>query len=286
MPLYSTILCAIDFSEHSRRALQLALRLGARGGSRVVAVHVIEAVLAEAAAALPNGPNLREDVQAELEAFVGAELAADTRRPASVVRIGRPEQEILACAADSGADLIVMGTQGLGGIQKWFFGSIAEKVLRDSRLPVLAVPLRQDAGTLEVRRVIAAVELSASSDPVVDTAVAVARELSLAVTLLHVVPRVHAAPTAAEAVDAALQLQASGARGHLADLATRVGHEVPVDIDVRVGSPAEQIAAAATEPPRAVVVIGAGSAGAHRRPGSVAYRVLSQSDAPVLAVPE
>lgn len=284
MPLYSTLVCAIDFSEHSRRALQLALRVRQRMGSRVVAVHVIEQVLAEAAATLATGSTLPEEVTKELQAFVAQELAPGAAVPECVVRIGRPNEQILACAADAGARLIVMGTQGLGGIRKWFFGSITEKVLRDSHVQVLVVPLSDTTVQPDPQRIVASIQIGAPIDAVVKAAVALARTLSVPLTLLHVVSRVHGASTAADAVEAAARRQAADARGYLSDLASRIGGEVPTGIEVRIGGAAEQIAAMAAEFPGAVIVIGAGGTDTHR-PGSVAYRVLSLCDAPVLTVP-
>ena len=72
-------------------------------------------------------------------------------------------------AGDVAADLIVLGTQGLGGIQKWFFGSVAEKVLRDAAVPVLAVPLGGEADVTP-RRIVASVDLD--DDTVARAAVA------------------------------------------------------------------------------------------------------------------
>ena len=282
MPLYPTILCAVDFSEHARRALRAALMFGARTGSRVVAVHVVDQMLAEAARSIAEAPPLRSEVESELRSFVQAEQDTLVQSVDCIVRIGKPEREILACARDASADLIVLGTQGLGGIRKWFFGSIAEKVLRDAQVPVLAVPLGGDAAG-SPRRIVASVDLE--DDRVARAAVALGGELSLPVSLVRVVRPVDAAAgSAAAAAEESTRQRVSDARTALSALAARLGDSSIQEIEVRAGSPAEQIAALA-DAPGSLIVIGSGSTADHRRPGSTAYRVLSLSAAPVLAIP-
>ncbi len=57
----------------------------------------------------------------------------------SAIRFGQPADEIIAYAAKSGCDLIVMSTHGRSGIGRWVYGSVADKVLRSSSIPVLLV---------------------------------------------------------------------------------------------------------------------------------------------------
>jgi len=65
----------------------------------------------------------------------------DTRRLAIAVAVGDPAEEILKQSVECESDLIVIGTQGLEGAERLVFGSTTERVLRESKLPVLAVPL-------------------------------------------------------------------------------------------------------------------------------------------------
>ncbi len=55
------------------------------------------------------------------------------------IRFGQPAEEIIAHAMANGCDLIVMSTHGRSGIGRWVYGSVADKVLRSSSLPVLLV---------------------------------------------------------------------------------------------------------------------------------------------------
>jgi nucleotide-binding universal stress UspA family protein len=259
----------------------------------VAAVHVIDPLLAEAAASLSGAALLKEDAEAELKALGETERQAAPGAPAvtSIVRIGPPAEEILAAARSSAASLVVMGTQGLGGLRKLFFGSIAEKVLRDAAVPVLAVPLpeseegngKTDAGAPDIDVVIASVELGDSAEAVIGHAVSFAKAFELPLTLLHVVPPVEGMPRAVEAARAAERLHEANAQTRLAELASRIGSDLSVEVQVRSGPAAEEIAAAAASR-HALVTITSGGDHAHR-PGSIAYRVLCLSEAPVLAEP-
>jgi len=67
------------------------------------------------------------------------ELAAQGAQVQAVVRQGNPADDILDVAVEEKAALIAMSTHGRTGIDRWTFGSVTEKVLRASRIPVLAI---------------------------------------------------------------------------------------------------------------------------------------------------
>jgi nucleotide-binding universal stress UspA family protein len=68
---------------------------------------------------------------------LAARLERDGVSAEVFVRVGKPADEILACAAEHGADIIVMGTHGRTGIRHLLAGSVAERVVRASAVPVL-----------------------------------------------------------------------------------------------------------------------------------------------------
>lgn len=72
----------------------------------------------------------------EYLALVAAELRKRGVRVRTMVRRGQPVDEIVAGAREAGADLIAMTTHGRSGFGRLLFGSVAEAVLRESRLPV------------------------------------------------------------------------------------------------------------------------------------------------------
>lgn len=286
MPLYRTIVCAIDFSDHSKKALHLAAGLAGRLGARVYAVHVIDFLLAEAAAAAYDVKRLKADAGTELHALV-AEVTGSDANVEVTVRVGRTDHEILACAATTGADVIAMGTQGLGGVRKLLFGSVTEKVLRSVKVPVLATPHRpgQPLAHPGIGAVVAGLDLEDESEAVAAQAAAVASALGVPLTLMHAIPHGPLAPYAVEVYGQAVGTLRSQAERKMEAIALPFAKQLAVTTEVRLGSPADELAALAGAQPNALAVIGLGGKGLFHRPGSTAYRVLSLADMPVLAVP-
>jgi nucleotide-binding universal stress UspA family protein len=287
MSFIATVLVGIDFSEHSRQALRVALALAERQHARIVAVNAIDLLLVEAAAVAYDDDRLRSETETALRLFVAAECRdrfAGVRRDV-VVRSGRADREMLALAAEIDADLIVVGTHGLGGVRKLFFGSVAEKILRAARVPVLAVPFDANRpGVLEFTSVLAAIELDETAGSMAAEAARVATSLGVPLALLHVVRPLQIGWRWAEARDAAMPARVHDARKHLDAVAKTIQGTIPTVI-VSIGEPEEQVAAAAVQQAGALVVVGLGEGELLRRPGSVAYRILCLSTAPVLAMP-
>lgn len=150
---YKKILVPVDFSTHSGEATRVAADLAKRFDASLTLVHVYDPV----AYSLPDGFVMlsQADVDRLFEAF-RAQLAADQRRAldAGAPRVdtklltGFVAGELVEFASRGEFDLIVMGTHGRTGIQHLAIGSIAERVVRLARCPVLTVkraPPRQPA---------------------------------------------------------------------------------------------------------------------------------------------
>ncbi|KAF0169229.1 MAG: UspA domain-containing protein [Caulobacteraceae bacterium] len=137
------ILVALDFSPHSDRALDLALGLAAPLGAEVHALHVC-VLLAHALleGAHPDAPDFEASVKAGIDQRL-ANLQRDTSaRGQKLVthRVdGNPAECVLSEATRLGADLIVVGTHGHSGLDRVLLGSVAERVVRLSKVPVLTV---------------------------------------------------------------------------------------------------------------------------------------------------
>jgi universal stress protein A len=71
------------------------------------------------------------------------EKIEDAVRYKLVTKSGRENEEILKFAKDEEVDIIVVGTHGRTGIDHVFFGSVAEKILRESPFPVFVIPCRK-----------------------------------------------------------------------------------------------------------------------------------------------
>lgn len=142
--MFTSILCPVDFSEHSERALGVALDLAAATGAHLTIVHVVDALLDAASRASGNRDALEGQTQQEIHDLlerIATERGHRAPRLAIAVSVGDPAEQILKQAAECESDVIVIGTQGLEGAERLVFGSTTERVLRESRVPVLAVPL-------------------------------------------------------------------------------------------------------------------------------------------------
>lgn len=139
--IFSKILCPIDFEHDSMDALELACALAKQNTATVYLLTVI-AIPPAAATALPPVP-----------IFPDPEFEAETRRRLEIlardklssvphdmfVASGNAAAEILKLAAERAVDLIVMGTHGRTGVKRLLLGSVAERVVRESPVPVLTI---------------------------------------------------------------------------------------------------------------------------------------------------
>lgn len=140
---FRTIVCSVDFSEHSRVALARAGAWARHFGARLIVVTVTQPLLVNAAAAAYDMDLVRDEVLPELRDFVTKTAdACGTGMPPweAVVVTGEPATEIVALARREHAHLIVIATHGLSGYRKMLLGSTAEKVLRQTGVPVLVEP--------------------------------------------------------------------------------------------------------------------------------------------------
>jgi nucleotide-binding universal stress UspA family protein len=143
--LYKPILCPLDFSDASARALDYALSLAQEADARLILLHVIESLLGEAGASEMGHLSvseydryLEEDAMARLKSFV-PEAASVWSAPQERVTRGRAYREILKVAKDEGVELIVMGVQGKGALTRLVFGSTTHHVIREAGCPVLTI---------------------------------------------------------------------------------------------------------------------------------------------------
>jgi nucleotide-binding universal stress UspA family protein len=136
------ILVPVDFSACSKKALQYAVPFASQFGASLVLLNVVQV-------ALPAGefgpieppliePELEQVSRQQLEALIAGEIAG--RVPASaLVKIGRPDEEIISVAREENFDLIILSTHGHTGLKHVLLGSVAEHVVRRAPCPVLTV---------------------------------------------------------------------------------------------------------------------------------------------------
>lgn len=144
-PLYKTILCPLEFSPPSIRALEYALSLSKEADARLILLHAIEDVLGYAGdqplghlSVLEYQHRIEQDVVTRLRAVVPDEARVWSRPEERVVK-GRAHQEILKVVATEHVDLVVMGVQGKGVVDRLVFGSTTHRVIREAACPVLTL---------------------------------------------------------------------------------------------------------------------------------------------------
>jgi nucleotide-binding universal stress UspA family protein len=151
------ILLATDFSDMSDRAMELAAGLARALRARVTVVHVYEtaeaASPATAVAAVRTWPRAIR-ARAEIDRIVDWFRARGVKAEGAL-RFGLLPERILEVVREIGADLIVTGTHARKGVARFWYGSVAEQILRQSPIPVLAaVPRDCDELSCEPENVV------------------------------------------------------------------------------------------------------------------------------------
>ena len=146
--IWKTILVPHDFSSSANHAAAIARDEAKLHGAKLVLLHVIElpyqlqpdTVIVPDASGAPV--NIRDWARASAEAHVKdlvQRLGKDNVQATPFVRFGNPVDEILKFVDEQRVDLIVMGTHGRTGLAHLLVGSVAERVVRTSKVPVLTI---------------------------------------------------------------------------------------------------------------------------------------------------
>jgi nucleotide-binding universal stress UspA family protein len=138
---FATVLCAVDLSEASRRAVDYAAAIAAAAQARLVMSHVLEwseEVETVPATGTPVLPSSEDDAVAELNGLLTGDLRARSA-PELVVGYGDPADEVLRLVQERGADLVVLGIRRRNPIDLAVFGSTAQRLIRGAVCPVLTV---------------------------------------------------------------------------------------------------------------------------------------------------
>jgi len=140
--MFDRILIATDGSEHGERAAKVAVELAKLSGGSVVALYVADT---SRMSHLPDDMllySIRELLLKEgkeaVEFVERLAREAGVKAETTIVE-GSPGEEIVR-SGQANADVIVIGSVGRTGLDKFLLGSVAEKVVRNSKIPVLTVP--------------------------------------------------------------------------------------------------------------------------------------------------
>jgi nucleotide-binding universal stress UspA family protein len=277
-----SILMAVDFSPSSEAALDFAVAIARRYGSRLYMTHVIR-------------PDVYQLVSPEaMETVLGQARQFAEQQMAKLLVSGRvrgiPHQVLLGqgelwsvfsqMIEEHEIDLIVVGTHGRTGLKKMLIGSVAERVFRLAPCPVLTVGPRVPHLTVEKaapRRILYATDFSTTAEAAADYALSIAQEQQSDLTLLHVVEG--GRDLAAEKSDEATQRLKSLVPQEAALWCTpefRVAH----------GHSADMILKTADEMRADLIVMGARRPdfSINQMPPATAYKVVCWAHCPVLTV--
>jgi len=202
------ILCPVDFSEFSRRAIRYASEIAARLGARLIVQHTVPIPTA----LIPEGPAVvstqemleitREEAKKELHGMI-SESAAAAKDVLVVVNAGDVKDHIVKTVGEQNVDLVVMGTHGHKGLSRLVLGSVAEHIIHELVFcPVLVVSrpqagfvAHQTAEPANWKTVLAPMDFSPDSARSLTHALRWAAEWHARVILFHAIqdppPRMH-----------------------------------------------------------------------------------------------
>jgi nucleotide-binding universal stress UspA family protein len=141
------ILVPTDFSEDSDLAFRMALSIAVKYQARIFLLHVISNTVQQSLADYCLDQSIVARVLNESIVFSNEKLqeAIDKNQQSGNIKVipdvrkGQPYEEILKEASERKIDLIVIASHGKTGLQKYFIGSVTEKVMQEAKCPVLLV---------------------------------------------------------------------------------------------------------------------------------------------------
>ena len=296
------ILCPIDFSEFSRRALDHAVAIARRYDSVITVLNVCALVPATAYApgtpmlpvSMPTPGDL-DALLASMKRFVETEVGLTVPMRFEIGE-GNAASEILDRATAINSDLIVMGTHGRSGFERLVLGSVTEKVIHKAACPVLTVPgPMTDAVPVPDRlftRILCAIDFSDTSLRALEYALSLAQEKDAQLTLVHVVEVMPATQSEMAGDVEARTLGvyvATAAEARSEQLQRIVPDSVraycTVERTLAIGKAHHEILRIADEHDSDVIILGAHGFGITKFLfGSTAHQVVRQARCPVLTI--
>ncbi|HMD84081.1 MAG TPA: universal stress protein [Terriglobia bacterium] len=286
------ILCPVDFSESSVKAYDYAQSVARHYHAKLLLQHVVDFIIPPYSYYAPASylddlfQQVRTDAREELHKFAKSHTRNGVQ-PECVVQEGDAMYSILSFAEAQMVDLIVMGTHGIKGLDRVTLGSVAEKVLRKARCPVLvvrkpgpdAVAPEGAQSSVELRRVVFCTDFSDPSRRALEYALSAAAEYDAELTLLHVLEDMPRSADIEEAIATATQ--------QLDKLIPPEGVKPgKIKTLVRIGRAYEQIIQLALEIQADLLIMAVRGRNALDLAvfGSTTYRVIQLGPCPVLAV--
>jgi len=286
------ILCPVDGSEFATRALRYAAVLARQRSAQLTVLTARPPLPALGLWTAPNlmlPPELPGEREQTFEAFQQFVQRTTTLQDVRVLlQDGPVVGEILREAREWPADLIVMGTHGASGFERFMLGSVTEKVLRRTTVPVLTIPKgAADVPDLAFKTVLCAFDRSDASARALEYSVTFARGPGARLIVAHVVEHfINEDPQFARHFDtddcfrhAEPELRA----WYTARVPAEAYATGQVEVVLRCGKPSRELLAIAHDRQADFIAVGTASAAAMF--GSTAHTIVRSADVPVLIVP-
>lgn len=290
MPQIKKIVFPVDFSKRCEGTAHVVEALGGVFQPEILMVHVLAPLHYEAMSLEVSGPALADliasreaDARRRLETFLRDEMAAFAVRRELLE--GEPARAIVEYAKRENADLIVMPTHGYGAFRRFILGSVTAKVLHDAECPVFTGVHLADAPppeAIHIEKIVAAVDLSDSTERVLEWAGFLAKAVSARLVVTHVVPSIEG--QAGEVFDPDWRETFAGpARKRIQELMAR--HGLHGDIVIDWGEASKQVCEVTEAQGADLLIIGrAHTESALGRLRTHAYAIIRMAPCPVLSV--
>ena len=279
--MFQRILVPLDGSALAERALPLAVQLAEGSGGRVVLFRVVPyfTVLAADPLLYEEMNRLGEDEALAYLHQIRNDLA-DQLPIDTICEVGSAADSILQYAQDSAIDLIVMSSHGRSGLNRWVYGSVAERIMSQAPCPTLIINANQPAWQPGPEKVLVPLDGSELAEKALKPALELVESLGPELHLLRVTTSGHMrfeTNSKAEVFDDIESTEVVQAQDYLQELADRLDIvNVQLAVDVAKDSVAESIIDyAAKEEISLIVMSSHGRTGLQRWVyGSVAEKVL------------
>jgi len=281
--MFEKILVPTDGSDCAEAAIGYAEDLAAHYGATVHVLCVVDS------RTLDSAPHLErvKDESREMVESVCDDLAGTNIVVEDAVRTGIPHQEILQYATKQEIDLIAMGTHGRTGVERYLLGSITEKIVRLSDIPVLTVRAETDGTvTYPYSDILIPTDGSEQAAAAIDVGVDIASNYDARLHALSVVePIAMGVDFQSADVFELLEEAAQSAVGGVENKATQASISA-VETAVEYGHPYSEIHSYVDENDIDLIVMGThGRSGLERYLlGSVTEKIVRTSPVPVLTV--
>jgi nucleotide-binding universal stress UspA family protein len=294
------ILVPVDFSEPSKQALAYGASLALQFKAKLFIAHVVpctpfvaeaypidtfecektryEAAKADMATLLP--PEYTDKIQTEI-----------------IVKVGDVHDELLGIMSSEGIDLVVMGTHGRRAFERFLLGSVTERMLRKSAVPVLTVS-HLDASheirtpdPVQLRRIVYATDLSSESGGGFHFAAELARAYKIPLSVVHVFDALENAYWGAEmgvfVPEDVVQMRKNVKERIDRAVERELQGGITIDTIMRNGKPYQEIINYAEEAKADLIVVDMRYKGRLERAvlGATAERLIRAATVPVLSVP-